>query len=96
MFLSRISLDSTTLALKKTFSNGCYHRLTLDSVEEFVVRFTNGSMLASYFSDKEKVDDISRDKLLRGASRELSQFVDKHSGRLSFPLRTRLVSANKN
>jgi hypothetical protein len=53
-------------------------------------------MLASYFSDKKKVDDVSRDKLLKGASRELSQFVDEPSGKLSFPLSTRLIFANKN
>ena len=70
--------------------------ISFHSVEEFVVGFTNGSMLASYFSDKKKVDDVSRDKLLKGASRELSQFVDEHSGKLSFPLSTRLIFANKN
>ena len=70
--------------------------ISFHSVEEFVVGFTNGSMLASYFSDKKKVDDVSRDKLLKGASRELSQFVDEHSGMLSFPLSTRLIFANKN
>ena len=70
--------------------------ISFPSVEEFVVGFTNGSMLASYFSDKKKVDDISRNTLLNLASRELSQFVDKHSRKLSFPLSTRLVFANKN
>ena len=70
--------------------------ISFHSVEEFVVRFTNGSMLASYFSDKKIVDDISRNKLLKGASRELSQFVDEYSGKLSFPLSTRLIFANKN
>src|ERR671923_2125206 len=70
--------------------------ISFPSVEEFVVGFTNGSMLASYFSDKKKVDDITRNKLLNRASRELSQFVDEHSGKLSFPLSTRLVFANKN
>jgi hypothetical protein len=53
-------------------------------------------MLASYFSDKKKVDDISWNKLLKDASRELSQFVDEHSGKLSFPLSTHLIFANKN
>jgi ubiquinone/menaquinone biosynthesis C-methylase UbiE len=70
--------------------------ITFTSVEEFVVGFTNGSMLASYFSDKKKVDDISRNKLLNSASRELSQFVDERSRKLSFPLSTCLVFANKN
>jgi ubiquinone/menaquinone biosynthesis C-methylase UbiE len=70
--------------------------ISFNSVEEFVVRFTNGSMLASYFYDKKKVDDVSRNKLLKGASRELSQFVDEHSGKLSFPLSTHLIFANKN
>jgi ubiquinone/menaquinone biosynthesis C-methylase UbiE len=69
--------------------------MSFPSIEEFVVGFTNGSMLASYFSDKKKVDDISRNKLLNSAIRELSQFVDEHSGKLSFPLSTRLVFANK-
>jgi ubiquinone/menaquinone biosynthesis C-methylase UbiE len=69
--------------------------ISFPSVEEFVVGFTNGSMLASYFSDKKKVDDISRNKLLNRASSELSQFVDEHSGILSFPLSTHLVFANK-
>jgi len=70
--------------------------ISFPSVEEFVVGFTNGSMLASYFSDKKKVDDISRNTLLNCASRELSQFVDKHSRKLSFPISTRLIFANKN
>jgi SAM-dependent methyltransferase len=70
--------------------------ISFPSVEEFVVGFTNGSMLASYFSDRTKVDDISQNKLLNHASRELSHFVDEHSGKLSFPLSTRLVFANKN
>jgi ubiquinone/menaquinone biosynthesis C-methylase UbiE len=70
--------------------------MSFPSIEEFVVGFTNGSMLASYFSDKKKVDDISRNKLLNSAIRELSQFVDEHNGKLSFPLSTRLVFANKN
>ena len=69
--------------------------ISFSSVEEFVVGFTNGSMLASYFSDKKKVDDISRDKLLKSASRELSQFVDERNGKLSFPLSTHLIFANK-
>jgi hypothetical protein len=70
--------------------------ISFPSIEEFIVQFTSGSMLASYFSDKKKVDDISQDKLVKGAGRKLFQFVDEHSGKLSFPLRTRLVSANKN
>jgi ubiquinone/menaquinone biosynthesis C-methylase UbiE len=70
--------------------------ISFPSVEEFVVGFTNGSMLASYFSDKKKVDDISRKKLLNRARLELSQFVDEHSRKLSFPLSTRLIFANKN
>ena len=69
--------------------------ISFPSVEEFVVGFTNGSMLASYFSDKKKVDDISRNKLLNRASSELSQFVDEDDGILSFPLSTHLVFANK-
>ena len=80
----------------KILSKEITKTISFHSVEEFVVRFTNGSMLASYFSDKKKVDDISWNKLLKGASRELSQFVDEHSGKLSFPLSTRLIFANKN
>ena len=52
-------------------------------------------MLASYFSEKKKVDDISRDKLLKSASHELSQFVDERNGKLSFPLSAHLIFANK-
>jgi ubiquinone/menaquinone biosynthesis C-methylase UbiE len=70
--------------------------ISFPSVEEFVVEYTNGSMLASYFSDKRKVDDISWNKLLNGASSELSQFVDERSRRLSFPLSTCLIFASKN
>ena len=79
----------------KILSKEVTKTISFHSIEEFVVRFTNGSMLASYFSDKKKVDDISWDKLLKGASRELSQFVDEHSRKLSFPLSTRLIFANK-
>lgn len=71
--------------------------ISFPSIEEFIVGFTNGSILSSYFYDKKnKVDDILRNKLLNRASHELSQFVDEHRGRLSFPLSTRLVLANKN
>jgi ubiquinone/menaquinone biosynthesis C-methylase UbiE len=69
--------------------------VSFPSIEEFIVRFTNGSLLASYFSDKMKVDDISRTKLLHRACLELSPYLDKHSGKLSFPLRTRFILANK-
>ena len=70
--------------------------ISFSSVEEFVIGFTNGSLLASYFSDKKKVDDVSRNKLMKLASLELSQFVDEDSRKLSFPLSTHLVFANKN
>jgi ubiquinone/menaquinone biosynthesis C-methylase UbiE len=80
----------------KIMSKEVTKTISFPSVEEFVVGFTNGSMLASYFSDKKKVDDILRNKLLNRASRELSQFVDEYSGKLSFPLSTRLIFANKN
>lgn len=79
----------------KILSKEVTKTISFPSVEEFVVGFTNGSMLASYFSDKKKVDDISRNKLLKGARHELSQFVDEHSGKLSFPISTRLIFANK-
>jgi ubiquinone/menaquinone biosynthesis C-methylase UbiE len=80
----------------KIFSKVVTKTISFPSVEEFVVRFTNGSMLASYFSDKKRVDDITLNKLLKAAGSELNQFVDEHSGKLSFPLRTRVVYANKN
>ena len=70
--------------------------ISFPSVEEFVIGFTNGSMLASYFSDKKKVDDISWDKLLKRARSELSHLVDEYTGKLSFPLSTHVVFANKN
>jgi ubiquinone/menaquinone biosynthesis C-methylase UbiE len=79
----------------KILSKEVTKTISFSSVEEFVVGFTNGSMLASYFSEKKKVDDISRDKLLKSASRELSQFVDERNGKLSFPLSTHLIFANK-
>jgi ubiquinone/menaquinone biosynthesis C-methylase UbiE len=85
----------TAAGFGKISSKEVTKTISFPSVEEFVVGYTNGSMLASYFSDKKKVDDITRNKLLKGASRELSQFVDEHSGKLSFPLSTRLVLANK-
>jgi SAM-dependent methyltransferase len=80
----------------KIMSKEITKTVSFPSVEEFVVGFTNGSMLASYFSDKRKVDDISRDKLLNRARSELSQLVDEYNGKLSFPLSTRLVFATKN
>jgi SAM-dependent methyltransferase len=80
----------------KIMSKEITKTVSFPSVEEFVVGFTNGSMLANYFSDKKKVDDISRDKLLNRAKSELSQLVDEYDGKLSFPLSTRLVFANKN
>ena len=80
----------------KILSKEVTKTISFDSVEEFVVGYTNGSMLASYFSDKKRIDDFTLDKLLKAASSELNQFVDEHSRKLSFPLRTRLVSAKKN
>lgn len=80
----------------KIMSKEVTKTISFPSVEEFVLGFTNGSMLASYFSDKRKVDDISRDKLLNRARSELSQLVDEYTGKLSFPLNTRLIFANKN
>ncbi len=79
----------------KIMSKEVTKTISFPSVEEFVTGFTNGSMLASYFSDKRKVDDISRDKLLNRARSELSHLVDESNGKLSFPLSTRLVFANK-
>jgi ubiquinone/menaquinone biosynthesis C-methylase UbiE len=89
-----ISLVRAT-GFDKILSKEVTKTISFDSVEEFIVGYTNGSMLASYFSDKKRVDDITLDKLLNAASSELNQFVDEHSGKLTFPLRTRLVSANK-
>jgi ubiquinone/menaquinone biosynthesis C-methylase UbiE len=94
------SIELISLITAAGFSNIMSKEVTktvsFPSVEEFVLGFTNGSMLASYFSDKRKVDDISRDKLLNRARRELSQLVDEYTGKLSFPLSTRLVFATKN
>ena len=80
----------------KILSKEVTKAISFSSIEEFVVGYTSGSMLASYFSDRKKVDDILRNKLLKSASSELSHFVDEHSGKLSFPLRTHLIFANKN
>jgi ubiquinone/menaquinone biosynthesis C-methylase UbiE len=80
----------------KIMSKEVTKTISFSSAEEFVVGFTNGSMLSSYFSDKKKVDDISRDELLNRARSELSQLIDEYNGKLSFPLRTHLVFANKN
>ncbi len=80
----------------KIMSKEITKTVSFPSVEEFVVGFTNGSMLASYFSDKRKADDISRDKLLNRARSELSQLADEYNGKLSFPLSTRFVFATKN
>jgi ubiquinone/menaquinone biosynthesis C-methylase UbiE len=86
----------TAAGFSEIMSKEVTKTISFPSVEEFVVGFTNGSMLASYFSDKKKVDDISRDKLLNRARSELSQLVDEYNGKLSFPLSTRFVFANKN
>jgi hypothetical protein len=103
MRLPHSLLDSTELVslvraagFGKISSKEVTKTISFSSIEEFVIGYTNGSMLASYFSDKKKVDDISRDKLLKGASRELIQFVDENSGKLSFPLSSRLIFAKKN
>jgi ubiquinone/menaquinone biosynthesis C-methylase UbiE len=70
--------------------------VSFPSVEEFIFSFTKGSMLASYFS---KVNENEYKKLLTYAKRELlATFISNHSSnscRLSFPLKSRLVSARK-
>ncbi|MDQ4066337.1 MAG: methyltransferase domain-containing protein, partial [Thermoproteota archaeon] len=85
-----------TAGFDKISSEKVTKTISFPSAEEFVIGYTNGSMLATYFSDKRKVDDISRNKLLKGASSELSQFVDERSRKLSFPLSTYLIFASKN
>jgi ubiquinone/menaquinone biosynthesis C-methylase UbiE len=62
--------DSSTLVslvraagFNKILSKEITKTISFPSVEEFVVGYTNGSMLASYFSDNKRVDDISKNKL---------------------------------
>jgi SAM-dependent methyltransferase len=95
--------DSSTLVslvraagFNKILSKEITKTISFPSVEEFVVGYTNGSMLASYFSDNKRVDDISKNKLLNRASSKLSPFVDEYTGKLSFPLSTHLIFAQKN
>lgn len=95
--------DSSTLVslvraagFNKILSKEITKTISFPSVEEFVVGYTNGSMLASYFSDNKRVDDISKNKLLNRASSKLSPFVDECTGKLSFPLSTHLIFAQKN
>lgn len=90
-----ISLVSAA-GFDKILSKEVTNTISFDSVEEFVVRYTNGSMFGSSFSDQKRVDDITPDELLKTVSTGLEQFVDEHSGKLPFPPSTRLVSANKN
>jgi len=80
----------------KILSKEITKTISFPSVEEFVVGYTNGSLLASYFSDNKRVDDISKNKLLNRASSKLSPFVDVYTGKLSFPLSTHLIFAQKN
>lgn len=79
----------------KILSKEITKTISFPSVEEFVIGYTNGSMLASYFNDNENVDDISKNKLLNRASSELSPFVNENTGILSFPIRTCLIFADK-
>ena len=79
----------------KILSKEITKTISYPSVEEFVIGYTNGSMLASYFNDNENVDDISKNKLLNRASSELSPFVNENTGILSFPIRTCLIFADK-
>lgn len=79
----------------KILSKEITKTISFPSVEEFVIWYTNGSMLASYFNDNENVDDISKNKLLNRASSELSPFVNENTGILSFPIRTCLIFADK-
>lgn len=65
---------------------------SFSSIQEFILVFTRGSMLASYFS---KVKEIEYKKLLNNAERELSPFVNQDSGRISFPLKSWFVLARK-
>ena len=79
----------------KILSKEITKTISFPSVEEFVIWYTNGSMLASYFNDNENVDDISKNELLNRASSELSPFVNENTGILSFPIRTCLIFADK-
>ncbi|MFL6478308.1 MAG: class I SAM-dependent methyltransferase [Nitrososphaera sp.] len=79
----------------KILSKEITKTISFPSVEEFVIGYTNGSMLASYFNDNENVDDISKNELLNRASSELSPFVNENTGILSFPIRTCLIFADK-
>jgi ubiquinone/menaquinone biosynthesis C-methylase UbiE len=79
----------------KILSKKVTKTISFPSVEEFVIGYTNGSMLASYFNDNENVDDISKNELLNRASSELSPFVNENTGILSFPIRTCLIFADK-
>jgi hypothetical protein len=80
----------------KILIKGVTKTISFSSIEQFITGYTNGSMLASYFSDNKKVDDISKNKLLNRANSELSPFVDEHTGKLSFPLSTHFIFASKN
>lgn len=95
--------DSSTLVslvraagFNKILSKEITKTISFPSVEEFVVGYTNGSMLASYFSDNKRVDNNSKNNLLNRASSKLSPFVDGYAGKLSFPLSTHLIFAQKN
>lgn len=95
--------DSSTLVslvraarFNKILSKEITKTISFPSIEEFVVGYTNGSMLASYFSDNKRVDTISKNKLLNRATSKLSPFVDEYTGKLSFPLSTHLIFAQKN
>jgi len=79
----------------KILSKEITKTISFPSVEGFVIGYTNGSMLASYFNDNENVDDISKNELLNRASSELSPFVNENTGMLSFPIRTCLIFADK-
>ena len=79
----------------KILSKEITKTISFPSVEEFVIGYTNGSMLASYFNDNENVDDISKNELLNRASSELSPFVNENTGILSFPISTCLIFADK-
>ena len=79
----------------KILSKEITKTILFHSVEEFVIGYTNGSMLASYFYNNKNVDDASKNNLLNRASIELSPFVNEDTGMLSFPISTHLIFAHK-
>jgi ubiquinone/menaquinone biosynthesis C-methylase UbiE len=79
----------------KILSKEITKTILFPSVEEFIIGYTNGSMLSSYFYNNKNVDDASKNNLLNRAMLELSPFVNENTGMLSFPICTHLIFARK-